>query len=186
MNNGEFQAYTKRVDELVERVSDLPESEARTAALELLQSLMDLHGATMARIVELLSASGDSSRKSLLKLAADPLVCGLLVLYGIHPVRVEERVADAVEKLLPQLQKQGTTAELVDIRDGVVRVKIGRKTQVGNPDKLRAIVEQAILEVAPEVAQINIEGLNGASFVPVSMLQPSMKKEDKTYEESPA
>jgi Fe-S cluster biogenesis protein NfuA len=186
MNNGEFEAYTQRVDELVERVSHLPESEARTAALELLQSLMDLHGAAMARIVELLSEPGDSSRKSLSKLASDPLVCGLLVLYGIHPATIEERVARAVEKLLPQLQKQGATAELIDISEKVVRLKIGKKTHASNHDKLRAIVEQAILEVAPEVAEIIVEGLNGASFVPVSMLQPAMKKEDKTYEESPA
>jgi Fe-S cluster biogenesis protein NfuA len=184
MNNGEFQAYTKRVDELVRRVNDLPGSDARAAALELLEALMDFYGAAMARVVELLSDSSDASRKSLSKLAADPLVCGLLVLYGIHPVMIEERVRQAVEKLLPQLHQQGAEAELVGINDGVVRLKIhGHRT---HPEKLRAIVQQGILEAAPEVTEIIVEGLATANFVPVSMVRPTMKKENNTYEESAA
>ena len=186
MNNSDFQACTKRVDELVLRVSNLPPSEARTASLELLESLMDLHGAAMARIVELLSDSADSSRHSLSKLAADPLVCGLLVLYGIHPVAIEERVAEAVQKLRPRLQHEGAEAELVGINQGVVRLKIQSNRRGTNPDKLRTIVQQGILQSAPEVVEIVIEGLTNASFVPVSMVQPAIKKEDKTYEESAA
>ena len=186
MNNGEFQAYTKRVDELVRRVSDLPGSDARTAALELLEALMNLQGAAMARMVELLSDSTDASRKSLSKLAADPLVCGLLVLYGVHPVTIEERVRQAVEKLLPQLHKQGAEAELVGINDGVVRLKIRSHGHLTHPEKLRAAVQQGILEAAPEVMEIILEGLPTTSFVPISMVQSTMKKEDNTYEESAA
>src|SRR5215467_13048108 len=133
MNNSDFQACTKRVDELVLRVSNLPPSEARTAALELLESLMALHGAAMSRIVELLSEPRDSSRNSLSKLAADPLVCGLLVLYGIHPVTIEERVAEAVQKLRSRLHKEGAEAELVGINQGVVRLKIQSNRRGTNP-----------------------------------------------------
>jgi Fe-S cluster biogenesis protein NfuA len=185
MNSGEFQKYTQRVDQLVQRVSGLPENEARTAALELLQSVMDLHGAAMSRIVELLSESGDADGKSLSKLGADPLICGLLVLYGVHPLTTEERVARAVEKLRPQLHKKGAEAELLDTSNGSVRVKLESKSHGSNPEKLRAVVQQAIREAAPELAEVIIEGLTSASFVPVNMIQPAMK-EDNTYEESAA
>jgi hypothetical protein len=183
MNNGEFQALTQKVDELVQQVTALPESEARTAALELLQSVMDLHGAGMSRIVELLSDTGDAGRSSLDKLGADPMVCGLLVLYGIHPLPTEGRVRRAIENLAPQLKKAGATAEFLDLSDGVLRVKI--EAQPSSGEKLRSTLEQAILASAPELVHIVLEGLAPADFVPLNMIQPAIK-EAKLYEESPA
>lgn len=185
MDNGEFQKHTQRVDELVQRVSALPESEARTTALELLQSLMDLHGAALSRVVELLSESGDAGHKSLSKVAADPLVCGLLVLYGIHPVSMEERVRGAIEKLNSQFKKKGTSIGVVAITDTVVRVSVCRESDAhGSPQKLRSAMEQAILEAAPEVVEIIIEGLTSSDFILLNMIQPA--KEEQTYEESAA
>jgi Fe-S cluster biogenesis protein NfuA len=184
MNNQQFQSYTKRVDELVERVSVLPDSEARTAALELLQSVMDLHGAGIARIVEVLSA-GDAGRGSLAKLGEDPLISGLLVLYGVHPVAVEDRVKRALEKIRPQLRKLGAGAELLAVSDGVVRLKIENAASSSSAEKLRAATQQAILEAAPEISDIVFEGLVSPNFIPVEMIQPALK-EETTYEESAA
>jgi hypothetical protein len=179
MDNSEFQNYTKRVDELVQRVSALPDAEARTAALDLLQSVMDLHGAAMSRVIELLS----SDSVPLTKLTQDPLVCGLLVLYGIHPASTEERVTRAVETLCLQLRKYDADLELVGIQDGSVRIKIRGK--VSAPEKVKTAIQQGILEVAPEVTAIIIDGLTSATFVPVTMIQPAMREEN-TYEESTA
>ena len=95
MNNNEFQARTEQIDRLVQRVTAFKDDDARTTSLELLQSMMDLHGAAMERVVELLAESGEAGRSSLAKLGNDPLICGLLVLYGIHPVALEERVSRA-------------------------------------------------------------------------------------------
>jgi len=185
MNNGEFQALTQKVDELVQQVTALPESEARTAALELLQSVMDLHGAGMTRIVELLSDAGDAGRSSLDKLGADPMVCGLLVLYGIHPVAANERVRRAIEILAPQLRKLGASLEFVDFSNDVARLKMNTKQQTATHEKLRTTIEQAILAAAPEVLDIVIDGLTPPNFVPINMIQPAIK-EEKVYEESPA
>ncbi len=107
----------------------LRDEEARTTALELLQSMMDLHGAVISRIVEVLNSS-EAGRASLAKLGCDPLVCGLLVLYGVHPVALEDRVARAVESVRPQLRKHGGSAELIAIADDVVRVKIQSRDTV--------------------------------------------------------
>lgn len=184
MDNHEFQAQTQRIDELVQRVSALPDKDARTAALELLQSTMDFHGSVLSRIVELLSESGEAGRNLLNKLGSDSLVCGLLVLYGIHPLTMEQRINGALERLRPQLQKHGTTLEIVGITDGALRLKARREAQ-GAPDKLKLAIEQAVLEAAPEVTGVIVEGLSSSDFVPLNMIQPATK-EVKTYEESPA
>ncbi len=189
MNSNEFQAHTQQIERLVEEVTALPDEDARAKALNLLQALMDLHGAAVARVVEILSDSGESAKKSLARLGEDPMLCGLMVLYGVHPVGLAERVTHAIEKARSQVQKQGGTVELLEVGDGLVRVSI---SSTGNgchssPDALKQIVEQSIREAAPEVIEVVADGLPSANsgFLPVNMIQPAMK-EEKRYEESPA
>ena len=88
---------------------------ARTTSLELLQSVMDHHGAGVSRMVEPLDAS-ETGRTSLAKLGSDPLVCGLLVLYGVHPVAFSDRVARAVELAGLNSASIGGSAELLAVR----------------------------------------------------------------------
>lgn len=185
MDNNEFQAHTRRVEKLVQRVNELPDENARATALELLRSVMDFHGATLSRIVELLSES-EAYRASLSKLATDPLICGLLVLYGIHPAPLEQRVADAVGKLRVQLHKQGAEIELLAIGDDAVRVRVQTPAHglAASPEKIRQAVEQGILEAAPEVVQVAIEGIAPSGFVPLNQIQTVNKEE--AYEKSTA
>jgi len=187
MNSGEFQTQTQRLNEVVERASSLSDENARSTALELLQAAMDMHGTVMSRIVEILSDSGDPGRASLAKLGADPLVCGLLVLYGIHPVALEERVTQALEKQRGQFRKLGGSVALVNISDQIARVKVQSENNGFHfsPQNLKTTAEQTILEAAPEVVEIVTEGVISADFVPINMIQPATK-EEKTYEESTA
>lgn len=187
MDNTEFQEHTLQIEQLVERVNQLKDATARSTSLELLQSLMDLHGAALARLVEVLSSSGDAGRSSLTKLGSDPLLCGLMVLYGVHPLTLEERVARAIEKIGPHLRKQNGSAELISINENVVRLKIENSGHGcgSSSEGLKDAVKQAILEAAPEVVEIVFEGVSPApSFVPISMIQPVAQEE--TYEESAA
>lgn len=196
--NSEFQTHAERIEKLVQRVSGLADEEARGTALELLQSMMDLHGAVISRVVEVLNAS-EAGRASLAKLGCDPLVCGLLVLYGVHPVALEDRVARAIENVRPQLRKHSGSAELIGIADAVVRVKIQSSGHGcgSSADALKSTVEQAILEAAPEVVQVLVEGVPApaAGFVPLNLVQPATAqpavaqpamKEENSYEESAA
>jgi Fe-S cluster biogenesis protein NfuA len=189
MNDNEFQARTEQIDRLVQRVNAFKEDDARTTSLELLQAMMDLHGAAMERIVELLAESGEAGRSSLSKLGSDPLICGLLVLYGIHPVALEKRVFHAIEKVRPQLQKHGGTVELIEVADETARVKIQSSGQGcgSSVDTLKATVEQAILEAAPEIVAVSVETNEPAAsgFVPLNMIQP-INKEEMKYEKSTA
>jgi Fe-S cluster biogenesis protein NfuA len=190
MNNSEFQSRMEHIEQVVQRVNALSDADARSTALELLQSLMDLHGAVLARLVELMGEAGEPGRALLAKLGSDPLICGLLVLYGVHPVDMEKRVRRALEEVQPRLKKQGGEVELTGISDAVVRVKIQSSGQGcgSSPDALQQTVEQAILEAAPEVVKMIVaESAASANsgFVPLNMIQPATKEEN-TYEKSAA
>jgi len=176
MTSGEFQAHAEQIERMVQRVNELQDEDARTAALELMQSLMDLHGAALARIVEVLSDSGDAGRNSLANLGSDPLLCGLMVLYGVHPFTLEERVKRAIDKVRPQVQKQGGKVEVLDVNDSSVRVSISSSGNGchSSPDALKSAVEQAVREAAPEVIDFVAEGVASPAtgFIPVNMIQP--------------
>jgi Fe-S cluster biogenesis protein NfuA len=189
MNNAEFQQHAEKIEQLVQRVNAISNDDARTMALELMQSLMDLHGAGITRIVEVLSEAGESGRRSLDELGRDPLICGLLVLYGVHPVSLEQRVTVALQKLVPQLRKQGGSVDLLSVDEGLVRVSIQGSGNGchSSPDALKSAVEQAIREAAPEVIEVIAEGVPGvqSGFVPLNNIQPASSEENK-YEESAA
>jgi len=186
--SNEFQEQTGRIESLVERVSSLADEDARKTALELLQSMMDLHGMAISRIVEVLGAS-EAGRASLARLGADPLICGMLVLYGVHPVPLEERVARAIESAAPQLRKHSGIAELIGISGAIVEVRIESSGHGcgSSLDALKGTLVQAILEAAPEVEQVAVKGAPSVStgFVPLSLIQPALK-EEKNYEKSAA
>jgi len=177
MTSGEFQRHAEQIERMVERVNGLPDEGARTAALELMQSLMDLHGAAMARVVEVLSETGDAGRNSLASLGSDPLLCGLMVLYGVHPLSLEERVHRALERVRPQVQKQGGKVELLDVSDSLVRVSISSSGNGchSSPEALNSLVEQAMREAAPEVIAFVAEGVasSATGFIPLTMIQPA-------------
>lgn len=183
MENAEFQQHAQKVEQLVQRVTSLADEDARTSALELMQGLMDLHGSAITRMVEILAESGESGRSSLEKLGSDPLVCGLLVLYGVHPVPFEARVVDALERVAPKLRKQSGSAELLGISENAVRIAVqGSGTGChSSPDALKEIVEQAVRELAPEVTELLIEVPASAQsgFVPLNVLQPAITEEKR-------
>lgn len=185
MNNGEFQTHTEKLQRLLEQMKGLPDNELRALAFELMQSLMDMHGAAISRMVEVLSNAGDSGRNALGQIAEDPLICGLLVLYGVHPVSIEDRILAAVENIRPQLQRQGASFEVVSCVDGVVRVNV-RSPGRGHDSAatFRAMMERAIREAAPEVVEVVMEGMVQEGFVPLNMIQSA--KKEKKYEESAA
>ena len=53
----EFHARTERIEELVTKLERASDPELHTAALELVQSVMELHGAALEHLLEIVSQS---------------------------------------------------------------------------------------------------------------------------------
>lgn len=187
MNSSEFQDRAGKIEKLLERVTALGDGDARSTALELVQSFMDLQGAAITHVMEILSDCGDTGRNALAKLGKDPLVCGLMVLYGIHPVALEDRVKGAIEQVTPQLRKNSASVELLNVSESLVRIKLEISSHGcgSSPNAAKQLVEQAIREAAPEIAEVIADGApsNSAGFISVNMIKPATKEETK-YEES--
>lgn len=132
---------------------------ARGRAEDLVREVTDLYGAGLERILEILDDQGKLDDGTLGALAADELIAGLLIIHGLHPQNLEQRVAAALDSVRPYLGSHGGDVELLDISsEGVVRLKLLGTCQ-GCPSSsvtLKYAVEEAIETAAPEVTSIEV------------------------------
>jgi Fe-S cluster biogenesis protein NfuA len=150
----------EQIEELVQRIEDLPDPHARTSALALVQALMDFHGEALDRLMEIVASQGEAGYSIFNKFSADELVSNLLLLYSLHPLPLEERVIEALDKVRPYLDSHGGNVELLSVGDGVVRLRL-QGTCRGCPssaETLKHAIESAILAAAPDVVSVEEEG----------------------------
>jgi Fe-S cluster biogenesis protein NfuA len=124
---------------------------ARATADALIRSLMELHAGAFERIVEIARAHG-----ALDELVKDDLLSSLLLLYDLHPVPLETRVQNALEKVRPYIASHGGGIEVISIAGDVVRVRMAGNCDgcPGSSDTMKLAVEQAIFEAAPEISAV--------------------------------
>jgi Fe-S cluster biogenesis protein NfuA len=155
----ELDRRLERVDELIRRLEAGADPSVRTVTQELVATLMELHAAGLDRVLTLLRASPDAGA-TLERLAADELVQSVLLLHGLHPVGIETRVREALEKTRPYLRSHGGNVELVAVEpDGTVRLRMQGSCH-GCPSSavtLKLAIEKAIQEAAPDVLAIVLE-----------------------------
>jgi len=149
----------RRIEDLVRRLDLIPDHESRDTARALMEAILELHGAGLERMLEIVFDTGDSGKAAIRRFAGDGLVASLLVLHGLHPDDIETRVQHA-------LGKMHGNAELLGIFEGVVRVRL-----TGSGCGLKESVEAAVREAVPDAADILIEDSAPSNgFVPLTSL----------------
>ncbi len=154
-----------RVDTLLEEVEGFADPAARDTATELVAALLDLYGEGIERLV------GRVADRS--ALAQDELVSHLLILHGIHPVPVADRVREALAEVRPYLDSHGGDVELLAIEEGVVRLRMQGSCS-GCPSSamtLKLAIEDAIRKHAPEVTQIEAQDEQPAPAAEPGLIQ---------------
>ncbi len=171
----ELQKRVQQIGGLVAEIEGIADSALRSTAQQLMQTLMELHGAVLDRALEIIVGTGDLGMQIIDEMGRDPLVGSVLVLHGLHPDDLETRVTKAVERLQTKLRREGSLVELLAIEDGAASLRVTPPDHAcGSTSKtLRATVEDAIYSAAPDIASLNITGLEGkpaSGFVAVELL----------------
>jgi Fe-S cluster biogenesis protein NfuA len=157
----EFRRRIERVESLIQAVEQFPDPEARARTQEILRAVLELHGAGLERIVEKLKSAGLAGRDLIDELAGDDLVGSILLLHGLHPLDLETRVRQALEKVRPLLRSHGGNVELLGLTGGVARLRLLGSCD-GCPSSaltLKTAIEDAILEKAPDVTAIELDDM---------------------------
>ncbi len=155
---------------------------ARERAEELVRLVVELYGAGLERLLELAYDAGALGDDVLAALAADELVSSLLLVHGLHPYGVEERVERALDGVRPYLGSHGGDVRLLEVSaDGVVRLEL-----LGSCDgcasssvTLELAVDGAIRSAAPEIVRIDVESAPSAGasaqVIPVDALASRLR-----------
>jgi Fe-S cluster biogenesis protein NfuA len=159
----ESQQLIQRIDELTRKVETMSDPEARADAVELLQSLMEFHGAGLERMLEIVARAGAAGESIINDYARDELVGGMLLLYGLHPLELETRVRQALDALRPSLASHGSDVELLAVEDGVIRLRLRSGSNDGGhgcpstATTLKQTIEAAIYDAAPDMVALEVE-----------------------------
>jgi Fe-S cluster biogenesis protein NfuA len=157
----EFQSRLQRLDILLRDVEQWSDPAAQARTREIVQTVLDLHGSGLERILGHLAAGGAAGATIRDACTGDELVAALLLLHGLHPLDLEARVLQALDQVRPYLRSHGGNVELLGIRDGVVRLRLVGSCH-GCPSSavtMKQTIEEAILGKAPEVNAVEVEGL---------------------------
>jgi len=152
----------RRIEDLVRRLENIPDPDSRQTAQALMEAILELHGAGLDRILEIVFDSGETGKAMIRRFASDGLVASLLVLHGLHPDDVETRIQQALARV-------HVNAELIGVFEDTVRVRLpgGDTGHCG----LKESVEAVIREAAPDAGEIVIEeGISSNGFVLLAAL----------------
>jgi Fe-S cluster biogenesis protein NfuA len=158
-----LRAVGDRIDHLLGELRSSAAGRVWEGVEEVLRLLTELYGGALERVVELADPA------TLDRLAADDLIASLLIVHGLHPTPVYDRVSEALEGVRPFLGQHGGDVELLGVAQDRVHLRMVGSCH-GCPSSsitLKMAVEKAILEAAPE-----IEGIDVATDEPVGLTTP--------------
>lgn len=150
----EFQRRADRVDSALARVEALPPDGRREDCLEAIQAVLDLHQEALAHLLQLIGTEEAA------RLADDDVVSGLLLLHGLHPRTLRERVDQALAEVRPYLDSHGGGVRVVSLDDDGLRLRLEGSCH-GCPSSLatlRGTIEQALTERAPDLPSLKVDG----------------------------
>jgi Fe-S cluster biogenesis protein NfuA/nitrite reductase/ring-hydroxylating ferredoxin subunit len=154
----EPQELVEEVERLLDDVESLVDPVARQTASAVVQALLELYGAGLARMVDEI-APRDPDAHIARAFADDELISHLLLLHGLHPAPLEERVLDALTEVRPYLESHGGNVELLAIDGPAVRLRLNGSCS-GCPSSamtLKLAIENAIQKAAPEIEEVIAE-----------------------------
>jgi Fe-S cluster biogenesis protein NfuA len=174
----DFRDDMQRIGGLVQEIEEIADPAVRAATKGLVQSLMDLHGAALEKALDIVAEAGEPGMSIIDRLGRDALVSSVLILYGLHPEDLETRVMKAIDRVRPQLRKQGCEVEVLGVSDGIIRLRVetGSHTCGSTAKTAQATLEGAVYDAAPDLSSLVIEGLEekpASGFVALDKLTGS-------------
>lgn len=153
-------ALVEQVQQLTAELERVEDPAARDCADRLASAIVQLYGEGLERIFAVLGEEGLSAAAARERLVQDGVVASLLLIHGLYPVPLQERVAAALDSVRPYLESHGGGIELLGIEEGVARLRLRGSCDgcAASAATLEAAVERALQEAAPDLAGIDVEG----------------------------
>jgi Fe-S cluster biogenesis protein NfuA len=188
----------ERVQELLGSLDEIADPVAQQRVQELIGTVLELYGAGLERVLGIVDDAGGDALPIRQALLDDGVVSSLLLIHGLYPISLEERVVEALDSVRPFLASHGGNVELLSVEEGVARLRL-----VGSCDgcpssaaTLENALKEAIDATAPDLLGLEVEGVvglddkaeepAGLSLPLVQVGAPSLPMADAPYTECPS
>ena len=159
LDDQELRDRVGRIEKLLDEIESLEDPKARARTAEMVQTLLELYGEGLGRVVEKVGRLGSQHLKD--EMLDDELISHLLLLHGLHPIDLESRVLGALNEVRPYLESHGGNVQFLGIEGDVARVRLEGSCD-GCPSStmtLKLAIEEAVQKAAPELEGVEAEGV---------------------------
>jgi hypothetical protein len=146
----------RRLEALTATLDTGADPHARDAARELLELVLDLHGLALARMTAVV-AGAENGSALIEALIAEPHICAILLLHGLHPHDAGTRLNRAIERMHPQWAERGFAVHLTSVGTASARIRLYKNGSSESADEFRREVEDVLAEAAPDLDDISVE-----------------------------
>jgi len=161
-NPGEdINAHGERLQKLLAEVEALPYPGARELIQDCMESVLGFYGAGLKRILQVVSEDGPEGRKVFRDLIRDDVIKGLLLIHDLHPLNLENRLLEALDKVRPYLKSHGGNVELISLENDVARLRLQGTCQscASSSVTLELAIRHAIEQACPDLVHFEVEGI---------------------------
>ena len=146
-----------RFQEHAARLEAIEDGRAREVAEGMIGAMLELYGEGLVRIFDALEeAPGLRGR-----LVEDGVVASLLLIHGLYPVPLAERVEEALVSVRPYMETHGGGVELVRMEGNVAHLRLlgGCDGCAASSSTMELAIREALDEAAPDLDGVEVEGL---------------------------
>jgi Fe-S cluster biogenesis protein NfuA/nitrite reductase/ring-hydroxylating ferredoxin subunit len=151
-----------RIEAVLDGLASRGDPAVTEKAEELVSLLVELYGGGLERILQTIAEDGEAGEAMLRRLAKDELVEALLIVHGLHPVDVDERIHEALESVRPYMGSHSGGVENLGVdEDGMLHLRLEGNCE-GCPSSrvtVQSAIEDAVRKAAPEIAGIDVQGV---------------------------
>ncbi|HEX3849687.1 MAG TPA: hypothetical protein VHW01_01905 [Polyangiaceae bacterium] len=149
-----FEQRFARVEGLLAELSRATDPMLERATREVLSTVLELHRRGLERVLEI-AAREESVREAL---ARDGRVSAMLLLHGLHPVSLEDRVSRMVDTLGERFRSKLQNIEF-EVRGAIVTVRVAPTTSACGSTRqaLQKDINEALLSAVPDAESLVVE-----------------------------
>jgi Fe-S cluster biogenesis protein NfuA/nitrite reductase/ring-hydroxylating ferredoxin subunit len=162
----------ERIQKLLERIEVLPYPGAKELMQECMEAVLAFYGQGLSRILQVVEAAGPDGHRVYQDLIHDDVIKGLLLIHDLHPLDLEARLRDALDKVRPYLQSHGGNVELISLENDVAKLRLRGTCEscASSSVTLELAIRHAIEQACPDLPHFEVEGVGRDEGAPRASL----------------
>lgn len=159
--DGDINLQGERIQKLLERIEALPYPGAKELLQECMEAVLAFYGHGLNRILQVVSRAGPDGRKVYQDLIHDDVIKGLLLIHDLHPLNLEARLREALDKVRPYLRSHGGNVELISLENDIAKLQLEGtcKSCASSSVTLELAIRHAIEQACPDLVYFEVEGV---------------------------